>query len=260
MNGSGVSCLETIAFVAALKQETRPFLRRVAVSRKILIEGFPARRFDLFGRQCVLVLCGVGLMRAMRSVHALFSATRPELVVSFGIAGAPQDDLRVGDVIVARTVRSFSQGFPGRSQALAMLSEPAREAASRALRPLGARFFPGVALTTPGVQTVNLAGLSLEHPVLEMETAGIVQACSSQGVPVLAFRGVSDSLDQPLPLDLEAFLDTDQKLRVGRILAGLVRDPSLFTRLNLLRRNTARAAENCAVAMCAALETHLSSL
>ena len=200
-------------------------------------------------------------MRAMRAVHAVFSVTRPQLVVSFGIAGAPKNDLCVGDVIVAHTVRSLNPlGLPGRSQALVPLSEPARQAAAGALHARGARFLPGIALTTPGLQAVNLAGLSLAHPVLEMETAGIAQACSSQGVPVLAFRGVSDSVDQPLPLDLEAYLDRDQNLKVGRLLAGVIRDPSLFNRLNRLRKNAARAAENCVVAMRAALETYLPSL
>jgi adenosylhomocysteine nucleosidase len=253
-----VRILETISFIAALKQEIRPFLRRVGARRKGAAEGFTTWRFDLFGRECLLILSGVGLMRATRAVHALFSATRPRLVVSFGIAGAPQNDLCVGDVIAAHTVRSLSRGSPGRSQDLLLLSEPAREAAARALRPLGARFLPGTALTTPGVQPVDLAGLFLEHPVLEMETAGIAQACSRRGVPVLALRGVSDSVDQPLPFDLEACLDSDQNLRVARLLAGLVRDPSLFARLNRLRRNAARAAENCTVAMLAALEKHLS--
>jgi adenosylhomocysteine nucleosidase len=257
---NGVGSLETIAFIAALKQETRPFLRRVGVSRKGSIEGFPCWRFSFRGYDCLLMLSGVGLMRAIRATHALFSVTRPQLVVSFGIAGAPQNDLCVGDVIVARAVRSFGQGSPGRSQDLLPLSEPAREAAAQALRPLGARFLQGIALTTPGVQPVDLTGLSLEHLVLEMETAGVAQACSRQGVPVLALRGVSDSVDQPLPFDLEAYLDGNQNLRVGRLLAGLVRDPTLFTRLNRLRRNAARAAENCALAMCAALEKHLPSL
>ncbi|HYW83422.1 MAG TPA: hypothetical protein VFB30_09205 [Spirochaetia bacterium] len=252
--------METIAFVAALKQETRPFLRRVAVSRKSLIEGFPAYRFGLFGRECLLVLSGVGQMRAIRALHAVFSVTLPRLVVSFGIAGALQSDLQVGDVINAHAVRSLARGSSGKSQNLLLLSEPAREAAAQALRPIGARFLPGTALTTPGLQTVDLAGFSLEHPVLEMETAAIAQACFTQGVPVLALRGVSDSVDHPLPFDLEEYLDREQNLRVGRLLAGLVRDPSLFTRLNLLRRNAARAAENCAVAMCAALEKHLSSV
>jgi adenosylhomocysteine nucleosidase len=250
--------VETIVFIAALKLETRPLLRRVAAARKSLVEEFPAYRFDLFGRECLLILSGVGLMRAIRAVHALFSLTRPRLVVSFGIAGAPQNDLQVGDVITARTVRSLARGSPGRSQDLLPLSAPASAAAAHALRPLGARFLHGIVLTTPGVQTVDLAGLSLEHPVLEMETAGIAQACSTWGVPVLALRGVSDSVDQPLPFDLEAYLDRDQNLKVGRLLVGLVRDPSLFSRLNRLRRNAARAAENCTVAMLAALEKHLS--
>jgi adenosylhomocysteine nucleosidase len=269
--------LETIAFIAALKQETKPFLRRVAgagsrrtgvsvrrVRRPYLqessIEGFPCCRFHLFGRDCLLILSGVGLMRALRAAHALFSMTRPQLVVSFGIAGSPQDDLRVGDMITVQTVSVLGQGSTGRAQVLASLSESARHAAAQALRPRGARFLPGIALTTSGVQAVNLAGLSLEHPVLEMETAGIAQACFSQSVPVLAVRAVSDSVDQPLPFDLETCLDKDQNRKVGRIFAGLIRDPSLFIRLNRLRKNAGRAAENCAVAMHAALEKHLPSL
>jgi adenosylhomocysteine nucleosidase len=233
----------------------------VRVLEKTSIEGFPCRRFRLFGRECVLILSGVGLMRAIRAVHALFSVTRPRLVVSFGIAGAPQPDLQVGDVIVAGTVRVLApSGSPGRSLALAPLSETACQAAARSLHHRGARFLPGIALTTSGAQTVNLTGLALDHPVLEMETAGIAQACLSQGVPVLAFRAVSDSLDQPLPFDLEALLDKDQNLKAGRILAGLVRDPSLLGRLIRLRKNAGRAAENCAAALHAALEKHLSSL
>jgi adenosylhomocysteine nucleosidase len=253
--------LETIAFIAALKPESRPFLRRVRKYQKSSIEVFPCCRFYLFGRECVLILSGVGLMRAIRSVHALFSVTRPQLVVSFGIAGAPQPDLHVGDVIIAHTVRVLTpSGSAGRSQALAALSLTAQHAAALALHHRGARFLPGIALTTSGAQAVNLTGFALDHPVLEMETAGIAQACFSQGVPVLAFRAVSDSVDQPLPFDLGACLDTDQNLKIGRILSRLVRDPSLFTRLNRFRRNAGRAAENCAAAMYAALETHLPSL
>lgn len=251
--------LEIIAFIAALKLEARPFLRRVGVRRKSSIEGFPCWRFHLFGRECLLVLSGVGLMRAIRATHALLSVTRLRLLVSFGIAGAPQNDLRVGDVVVAHTVRVLGRESPGRSQVLAPLSESAQQAAAQALLPRGARFFPGNALTTSGAQAIDLTELALEHPVLEMETAGIAHASAGRGVPLLAFRAVSDSVDEPLPFDLEAYLDKDQNLKVGRIIAGVMLHPSLFARLNRLRKNAGRAAENLAVAMCAALEKHLSS-
>lgn len=199
-------------------------------------------------------------MRAIWATHALFSVTRPQLLISFGIAGAPQNDLRVGDVIVARSVRVLGKGSPGRSQVLAPLSETAHQAAVHALRSRGARFFPGIALTTSGVQAVDLTGLALEHPVLEMETAGIAQACVGRGVPVLALRAVSDSVDEPLPFDLEEYLDKNRNPKVGRIIARVIRHPSLFSRLNRLRRNAGRAAENLAVAMLAALEKHLPIL
>jgi adenosylhomocysteine nucleosidase len=196
-------------------------------------------------------------MRAIRATHALFSVTRPQLIVSFGIAGAPTSDLRVGDVVVAHAVRMLAAGAPGRSQVLEQLSETACKAAELALLPRGARFFSGIALTMSGIQAPDLSGLPLEHLVLEMETAGIAQAASGRGVPVLALRAVSDSVDQPLPFDLEIYLDKEQKPRVGRIIAGVVRHPSLLARLNRLRRNAGLAAENSAVALIAALEKHL---
>ena len=131
---------------------------------------------------------------------------------------------------------------------------------AESLQPLGARLSRGSVITTGGEQTLAAGETAVENPVLEMETAGIAQACLGEGVPVLAFRAVSDSLDQPLPFDLEALLDKDQCLKAGRILAGLVRDPSLLGRLIRFRKNAGRAAENCAAALHAALEEHLSSL
>src|SRR3972149_5726330 len=95
-----ISHMEPIGFVAAMSQEVRPFLRRVGKWEHAALGTFPGYRFRLFDLDYVLVECGIGLRRATDATHALVAAARPHLLVSFGVAGAVQNDLQVGDVVL----------------------------------------------------------------------------------------------------------------------------------------------------------------
>ena len=198
---------------------------------------------------------GVGIARATDAARALLSLFRPGLVVSFGIAGAPREGLAVGDVVAARNVHRLKAGMAGPARPLAALSEAAFGAAANALRPSGGRLSWGTVLTTWGEQTFAADGAAMENPVLEMETAGIADACAEAGVPLLSLRAISDSVDQPLPFSLSDYLDDRQQLLVGRLVAAVIRRPSLLPAFLRLGRNAQRAAANAAtVALAVARE------
>jgi len=88
---------------------------------------------------------------------------------------------------------------------------------------------------------------------MEMETHGIARVAARHGIPLLAIRAVSDSLDESLPFSLEDFTDPAFNLRVAAFIAHTIRHPRILPRLMRLKRNTRAAAESAAVAVLAAL-------
>jgi adenosylhomocysteine nucleosidase len=249
--------METVALLAAMRMEIRPFLRRVGPNRRDWVGRFPCFRFELCGRECILMETGVGMARAADGSRALLSLFRPALVVSFGIAGASREGLSVGDVVAARDVRRLEAGRTGPALPLPALSEAVFRAVAESLRSAGSRLSWGSIITTGGEQTFVADGSAMENPVLEMETAGIAHACSEAGVPLLALRAISDSVDQPLPFNLADYLDERHQLLIGKLLGAALRHPRLLPALLRLGRNAGLAAENAAAATIAALREHL---
>ena len=213
----------------------------------------PGARFRLVDRDCLLVTTGMGLKRAAEGARALLAATRPQLLVSFGIAGAVHDDLRIGDVVVARNTCLLEAGLPGEFRPLAALSHEAWEAAARALQPDGARLVAGTAITTRGSQVLLERLGEMAHPALEMETAGIAQVAAEMGIPLLSIRSISDGPQAPIPFDLEAVMDEDYNFRMGRLLMLVLRRPQLILQSQQVLRNSRKAAGHAARALLAAL-------
>jgi len=222
-----------------------------------MLGPFRCYRFRLFDRNCLLVKSGIGLKRAMDATYALLAATSPQFLVSFGVAGAVNDDLRIGDVIVASNTCLLDKGIPSQFQRLAPLSDAARHAATQALQQRGARFVSGTAITTRGSQVVQLQPKEMAHPVLEMETAGVARVAAEQGISLMALRAVSDGPQAPLPFSIEAVTDEELNPRIGKIIKTILRHPQIVLQFRWLGRNVEKAAENAAIALVAALSQPL---
>jgi len=243
--------MKTVGLIAAMPQEIAPFLRRAGPYERFKIAEFSAYRFRLFELDCVLVRCGVGLGRAKSASRALMAAARPEVLVSFGVAGAVRPGLQVGDVVLGKSACLLDEAAVAECYVpLAQIPLSAQQAISQALQARRAGFFPGAILTTGGSQVVPALPPQVVNPLLEMETAGIAQVAATDGVPLLGLRAVSDSVDQPLPFDLAAFYDEQQNLRIGRLVAMMVRNPQVLAKSVRFGRNVKLALENLAVALC----------
>jgi nucleoside phosphorylase len=182
----------------------------------------------------------------------------PQALVSFGIAGAVELDLEIGDVVAAESVCLLDQGVLGPLSPLANWSDAAQEAIVQALAKRDARLFAGTAVTTRGSQFEGYQPGEISHPILEMETTGIVQVAVEKGIPLFSLRAISDGPRAPLPFDLGEMMDDDANLRVGKMLKFLLRHPGLVLQTPQLIRNTRIAADNAAIALVAALGQPIS--
>jgi adenosylhomocysteine nucleosidase len=245
--------METIGIVAAMPLERQALLRQIEASKRSRLVGLRCDQFQIFDWECWLVTSGMGIRRAGQATRALIEAYHPQVLVSVGVAGAVQADLNIGDVVASRNFCYLENGALNPLQPLAALSRPAWQACEQALQAHQAHLVAGTAVTTDGLQLLQLKPGELSHPILEMEIHGIARAAGEQGLPLLSLRGISDGPNAPLPFDLAAALDEQHNLRVGLIIRTILRHPLSLAQFLRTGRNTNRAAENAALALIAAL-------
>ena len=245
--------MKTIGLIAAIPQESEALLRCITGWKRIALGSFRGYRFELAGHSCLLITSGMGVRRASAATRILVETSAPRILISFGIAGAVESDLQIGDVITIKSVCQLVQGVPGPLLPLSSWPEAAQEAAAQALSQRGARLLTGTAITTSGPQIVEYLPGKMLHPILEMETAGIAQVAAEKGVPLLSLRAISDGPCAPIPFDLGKIMDEDANLQVGRLLKAIARNPKIVFQSSRLVRNTRIASDNAAAALIAAL-------
>jgi len=246
--------MKTSGMVAAMRQESLPLLRLVKDYQRIKLGPFQAYQFRFPFWDCVLVESGMGVLRAEQATRVLIEKFHPKMLISFGIAGAVEDDLKIGDVVVASSSTLLQNGKLEKYQKLASLTKLAQEGIVKALTPEEARLFSGTAITTRGSQFIQQQYKPLNHPVLEMETTGILQGIEGKKIPLLVLRSISDGPRFPIPFDLEAMVDENYNLRMGKILLTILKHPSILAQALKMNSNSQLAAKNAAVAVVAALE------
>jgi adenosylhomocysteine nucleosidase len=244
---------ETIGLIAALPQESKALLKCLKEWKYTSLGRFRGIRFRLMNRNCVLVTSGMGVKRAMDGTRTLLAATSPHLLVSFGIAGAVDDDLRIGDVVIAENSCLLDMGQLCESRHLFSLSKAAWNAAAQVLQPNGVRLVAGTTITTRGSQASQITLDDIVHPILEMETAGIAQVAAEMGIPLVSVRSISDGPQAPIPFDLGAVLDEEANFRIGEILRLVLHNPQIILQSRQVRQNSKKAAEQAAKAVIAML-------
>jgi nucleoside phosphorylase len=245
--------MATIGLIAAMPQESAALLRSIHGVERIALGLFSGKRFMLSGHNYILVTSGMGIRRASQATCELIKISAPRLLISFGIAGAVEADMDIGDVIMVEAVCRLDQGIVSPLLPLNRWSDEAREAAARALGGRGAHLFRGTAITTRGAQIIENILKRMAHPVLEMETAGIAQVAEEEGIPFYSLRAISDGPRAPIPFDIGEIMDDDANLRASRILMAIVRHPRIIFQFSRLMHHTRLAADNAAIALIAAL-------
>jgi adenosylhomocysteine nucleosidase len=242
-----------IGLIAAMRQESHALLRRVGHWQRDKIGQLPAFRFEVASYPCLLVTSGMGMKRAREATQLLVDTYAPHRVISFGIAGAVEEDLEIGDVVLPEGYYQLESGLLGERTSLATWPSPAHDAAAEALSIHGRQVYTGTAITTSGAQVDRSQLGDLPHPVLEMETAGIAQVARAHGLPLFSLRAISDGPRAPIPVDLAQVMDEQANLRVRKLLVALLRHPASVFQTRRMIRNTEIAASYAAISLLAAL-------
>lgn len=237
-----------IGLVAAMPEEIAPLLRRVGDFRKEKAGAFNVYRFTSNGVPVVLVQSGMGPRHAAEATEKLLALAEPGVIVNFGFGGGVLPGLEVGDVVLAKQVFLLENGLLAEApQPDHRVSEVAVDTCVHA----GPGMKEGTFITAAAImnkkEVAGVLGGSFGNPVLEMETAAVLQVAGRAGIPVLAVRAISDAAGEELGFSLEEFCDADLNIRIGRVLACVAKRPWIIPQLLRLSGNTKRAGERLAV-------------
>jgi len=170
---------------------------------------------------------GVGAKNCNARLEILLHKTRPRLVISSGFAGAVSEELRVGDLILAK---NFSD--PG---VLASAEQILRDRQPRLVK-----LFTSTSIVD-SIAERNEIARTAGAAAVDMETGAIAGVCNAHGVPLLSLRGVSDTPSQPFPAPPSVLFSIDrQRTNYGRLFAYLLRHPASIRRLFRFARQIAQ--------------------
>jgi adenosylhomocysteine nucleosidase len=168
-------------------------------------------------------------------------AVEPKVVISAGFAGALEDQLQVGDVVLATEVvdekdQRLATTWPRALPAGPWEPQLHRGAIYTVRKPIGTS------------QQKRLHGQAHSAVAVDMESVVLARWCRQRDIPFGAVRAISDAADTELSPRLLSLLGDDQPSIARIALAGL-RSPSLLRELCHLARNTRKAAHHLALAL-----------
>ena len=153
----------------------------------------------LAGPELSLHLSGMGAAAAERTASSLIDAG-PAAVISAGFCGALADDLRVGDLVVARRVLDERSGDRFAADARLLEAAPGRR---------------GVIVSAERIARTPADRARLDGLAVDLESAAIARVAGAAGIPFLALRAVTDERRHRMP-DFDRIMDAAGRLTPAR--------------------------------------------
>jgi adenosylhomocysteine nucleosidase len=218
----------------AVEAEFAPWRNRRKFRR--LPGEWPRFEAQFGGAHVRAILTGMGQTHALEAARQALP-DRPDICISTGLAGALRSEYRPGDILTARLVSEV-----GEPVAVASHPELLATAVDCGARQIE-RFATSRTIVTRAEEKSRLSG---QAEAVEMESYTILAEAARYGVPAVAVRAISDTADFDMPYDFERVRDTHGQIRIGGIIAQVLRHPSGLPALFALARDCRIAARHLA--------------
>jgi adenosylhomocysteine nucleosidase len=223
-----------IAVTFALPAESSEFLARVRDKSHADRNGIKIVRGTLGDRDVEVLHTGVGEKVCRQRVGKFLKNQQFEFLISAGFAGALNDQLHSGDLLLARNFSTFDLN--------------------------DSRSFSSLPIRTADLLTVpafidscderNEIARSTSAAAVDMETEFIARACTEHGIPLLSLRVITDTPTQPFPAPPGVLFDIQQqRTHLLKLARFLLAHPNKIPRLIEFARRIGRARKILATAL-----------
>lgn len=185
----------------------------------------------LNGRECVIVVCGVGKVNAAMCAVTLIHEYQPELVINSGVAGALSPMVSVGDIVVGTkavehdmnaTALGDPRGeitFPDGNKTYFECDKNASNTLAAVCKELeDTKVAQGVIASGDLFVSERRQRMRINDTfgalACEMEGAAIGHVCWRCGVPFAILRAISDDLNENKGMDFVKFCELAAKKTV----------------------------------------------
>jgi nucleoside phosphorylase len=226
-----------IAVTFALPAESSGFLRLLQSKSKRRNNGITTIAGKIDNHVIEIFHTGVG-GKACRQRMARFLQDRQlDCLISAGFAGALNDQLRVGDLLLAKNFSTAD--LNGTLDSLANL-------------PIHIANLLTVPSMIDSSEERNRIAQTTGAVAVDMETEFIARSCAEHGVPLLSLRVISDTPARPLPMPPSVLFDLEkQRTKFGRLAFYVAKNPPAIWRLISFARRIGRARERLSNAILA---------
>ena len=185
-----------IAVTFALPAESSDFLRHLRNQSRTDRSGIRTIRGTIEDRAVEVFHTGVGEKVCHQRVAEFLQDQQFDLLISSGFAGALNDKLQIGDLLLAKNFSTVELTKVGSS----FSRLPIHEADLLTVR----------ALIDSNDERNKIARTSGAAAV-DMETEFIARACAEHGIPLLSLRVITDTPREPFPAPPNVLFDIEQQ-------------------------------------------------
>jgi adenosylhomocysteine nucleosidase len=201
-------------------------------------------RAQIGAAEVVVLLTGAGPKQARLQTAKVLGGDQESmhLCVSAGLAGALKPQYRIGQVLAARSVRTESELNDPSSNPL-QSSAPLLSFAADCGATVVEQFFSAVCVVGRAEEKRHLGANS---DAVEMESFEVLLESAASGIPAIAIRTISDTVDDDLPLDMNRIFTDEGQVSIPRVLGQVALHPGSVPDLVRLGQNSKAAAESLA--------------
>jgi nucleoside phosphorylase len=226
-----------IAVTFALPAESSEFLRRLRDKSHCDRNGIATIRGKIGDREVEVLHTGVGERACRQRLGKFLENQQLDFLISSGFAGALNDELQVGDLLLAKNFSTVD------------LNEK-RSSVSR-LPIHMADLFTAPTLSDSSDERTKIARTTGAAAV-DMETEFIARGCAAHGIRLLSLRVITDTPRNPFPAPAHVLFDVGtQRTSLTKLASFFLTHPNRIPRLLQFARKIAHARKTLADAIVA---------
>lgn len=221
-----------IGVISAMNEELLEIIKNLD-TEKIIFNKFEFYKTEVFGKDVVLGICGIGKVNSAMYTQAMIDHFGTDIIVNIGVAGSLDEKVGIGDLVIGTdyiyhdfdcTTIGYKMGqiprFEEELKAEDKYVDLAFENAKKVLNEN--KIFKGRIATGDMFVASKEAKEKIKRDVnplcCEMESTSIVHVCHVNGVKYLALRSISDNANDDADVDFDTFLLESAKVTKSIIL------------------------------------------
>jgi len=232
-----VSSEPITAILGAFEREITLLEDKLIDTQEQRIEGIKFVSGKLSGKRVVIAFTGIGKVNAAMTTTLLIEHFKPDNVIFTGIAGAVNQQLQPGDIVIAEKTAHHDMGtiwpeglfhkgmknrldgwenpvfFDADERLLRLAERAAEQVELSSIQIISGQRTPkvvkGIVVTGDAFIASTDKCIELRKKLgadaVEMEGAAIAQICYQRGIGYLVIRSISDNADEGAVLDKQTF-------------------------------------------------------